>query len=82
MLAHPEDVWNICIIHDAGLIFSRSGLLFGYIKQELLCTEGSVSLFSSSFNWNYPVGACAERGGALDFHAYISSCEKQHKEPS
>lgn len=68
MLANPEDVWNMCIIHD-GHIFSPSGLLFGDIKQELLCSEASVSLFSSSFNWNYPVGAYAERGGALAFHA-------------
>lgn len=28
-LAHPEDVWNKCIIHDAAHIFSCSGLLFG-----------------------------------------------------
>lgn len=41
MLAHPEDVWNMCIIHD-GHIFSRSRLLFGDIKQELLCSEASV----------------------------------------
>lgn len=77
-LAHPEDVWNVCIIHDAALIFSCSGLLFGDIKQELLSTEASASLFSSSFNWNYPLGACAEGGGASHayiFSSYILSCE-------
>lgn len=28
-IAHPEDLWKLCIIHDADCIFSCSGLLVG-----------------------------------------------------
>lgn len=38
-VAHPEDPCKICIIHDVDHIFSHAGLLFGDIKQELLCIE-------------------------------------------
>lgn len=28
-IAHPEDLWKLCIIHGVDCIYSCSGLLFG-----------------------------------------------------
>lgn len=60
-VAHPEDLWKICIIHDVDRIFSRSGSLFGDVNNGYSVLKTRILSLSEQFVFFPPLSTSTAR---------------------